>query len=43
MSLCLAVMFFDINGKPIGDGKPVSHAVNLIVFIKDKMIIFCVV
>lgn len=27
-SFILAVMFFDINGKPIGDGKLVSHAVN---------------
>ncbi len=28
ISCFLAVMFFDINGKPIGDGKLVSHAVN---------------
>jgi len=26
--LYLAVVFFDISGKPLGDGKPVSHAVN---------------
>jgi hypothetical protein len=24
----LAIMFFDISGKPLGDGKLVSHAVN---------------
>lgn len=28
-------MFFDINGKPIGDGKLVSHAVNKN-FIRDN-------
>ena len=31
----LAVVFFDINGKAIGDGKPVSHSVNFIVFINE--------
>ncbi|CAF5002576.1 unnamed protein product, partial [Rotaria sp. Silwood1] len=24
------VMFFDVNGKPVGDGKPVSHAYEII-------------
>lgn len=42
----LAVMFFDINGKPIGDGKLVSHAVNksllflLIVCIEKGILLF---
>jgi hypothetical protein len=41
--LFLAVMFFDINGKAIGDGKLVSHAVNFLVFINDKSAILFLV
>ena len=39
----LAILFFDINGKPIGDGKPVSHAVNNLIFHIPISLLSCLV
>ncbi|CAF4351771.1 unnamed protein product, partial [Adineta steineri] len=36
-----SIMFYDISGKPIGDGKLVSHAVNNNILSRIIFIVFC--